>query len=447
MPYADDVKTIPSIQKRLTDFDGIIHVPFQIGVIGITTNGWSYNNASNRIRTPEGITTHLEVGDTITVASGAAVYVGALKSDGTYFDGGTWETGTYTITVEGDYVFVGKYTTEETVTDVDALASKVTVRKALSTKSDVESLVGTGNNTYTGDRIVLTNEDTRTQRCTINLWADYKLADIPTLADYRLDKNQSMTIYNGYVFMFNQGGDGQVIDYPTKEILSTFAVTPSANQHANSAQFTDIYYDASDDYPLIMLSRCGNADYVSGEHDLDEAQFYRVTQSGTTFTFTLINTIKLNRQTYGASWGIDNVNKRLYATATINGNWSVRENNPKMYWMFALPSATSIKSGSAITLNEADALSVMTIPFAIGQGLTVNGGVIYEGTQDVNGVGTVNNIWAVNLEKNRIVSKVPLISTYEPEGVAVYNGKLYVSQKSGADTTGTNPCKIYEVVF
>ena len=448
-PY---INYIPDIIDRIHYLDGEVYTQFELNSIQITSSGWTYENNNKRIRTPQNVTVPLKTGDIITVAQDARVYMGALKSDDTYYNSNAWQTGTIYAPVDGDYVFVLKYEPEATVTDVEDLASKIKiVQKDDDLISDVDLLMynlGSGKDEYLGEKIILTNNNPAKQRFDFNLWLNLMSENIPELADYNLYRNQSMTIYKNYVFLFQERGTGIVIDYSSKAILSEFTVQPVANQHQNSTQFTDIFYDAADEFPLLINSRCGNSNYSSGVHDLDEAQIYRVQKDDEeVFTFTLINTIKLNAITYGLSWGVDNENKKIYATGNMNGNWSVRVDNPLHYWVWDMPAKDKIISGSPIVLQPSAALSHMMVPFAVFQGLTINGGLIYEAVQEIVNNQAVNKLWVVDMSKNRILSKVPLEAEYEPEGVAIYNEKLYVSQKKGNDTEALNPVKIFELVF
>lgn len=305
---------------------------------------------------------------------------------------------------------------------------------------------GTGKHIYKGDRIVLTNTDTKLNKCDITLWKDFLGTEIPGLANYNLYLNEAMAIYNGYVFLFNGGGGGVVVDYSTKAIVASFTTTPTENNHQNSAQFTDIYYDASDDYPLLLISRCGNSNGTTVGYD--ECLVYRVTQSGTAFTFTLVNSIAFDKRTYGTSWSVDNATNTLYLASTVNGNWSVTTDNPINHWAFKMPTRTEIISGTQITLTEDDAIAHAVTYFAVQQGDCADGGIVYLAAHELNGTAVKDAvIQAVDVFKGRIVSKIPLLITNEPEGVAVYDGKLYVTQKVGTDTSGTNPLKIYEISF
>lgn len=297
-----------------------------------------------------------------------------------------------------------------------------------------------GNLLYTGEPIVITDEYQKPNKCNYDLWKDFVGADIPGLANYNLYKQQSIAIYNDYVFMLNEGGDGIVLDFNTKDIISQISTTPTAYQHHNSAQFTRIFYDPADEFPLLMTSMCGNQAPELTEYDV--AQFYRIQRAGTTFTFTLINTLKTDFITRGVSWGVDNTNNKLYMaggrTAYSDPDFVCE------FFIWDMPTASQILSGTEITVHEADALSYMTYPRFTVQGVFVNGGILYAG-RSIENVGQF--IHAINVEANRILSEIPLTDYKEVEGVAIYQGAIYISQKNGVDTAATNPAKIYKISF
>ena len=367
----------------------------------------------------------------IAIASGYRIGVHSFDSDGDFVSDSGWKTSNYSLPLYTPFKIVISKVTEDssTTADIEEFVNAITVLPAKTNKTNV----------YYGDAIVLNNDNQTVHGVDITLWKDFLGSEIENLSDYALHLNQSMTIFGGYVFLFSTNGLCTILDYDTKEIVGTCNFEPATIQHANSAQFTDVYYDANDEFPLMLLSRCGNSSSGSGN---DECLIYRINRSGTTFTMTLVNTIEPNFATYGASWGIDTNTNMLYMSTTVNGTWQVTENNPIMFSAFEFPAKSKILSGSPITIEESDIIAKMYIPHYTLQGMAVNGGVIYTGIS-YNG----HNVWAVDILKNRILSKIHLTSSYEVEGVSVYDGKIYVSQKSGTDTTAVNPCKIYELSF
>jgi len=300
-----------------------------------------------------------------------------------------------------------------------------------------ESIIGTGQNEYYGEPIILKNSN-RINKCTISVWKDFKSADISDLANYCLFANQSMAIYGGYVFLFQQNnGYGQaerpgvVLDYSTKEILSTFSIIPNQDQHANSAQFTDIYYDDTDEFPIMMLSRCGGT-------GIDECQLYRVTRSGNTFTFTLINKIYADYDTNGSSWCID-LNKNIIYNVSKT---TERGTDELLIVAWNMPTKSDIISGTSITLQKANRVAQMYSAWLIYQGAYGDGNNLYLGISTTN-----QNIYVYDVFDGRVVSRIPLTSTREVEGVAIYNEKIYYVQKDDTDTTATNPLTIYEITI
>lgn len=359
--------------------------------------------------------------------------------NGVFSTDSDWQTTSYKISANTQFRIVIARTTEISETaDIATFVSKIKVMTDISMRTNNED----GNVTYYGSRLILANDTTEKHLCNVNLWKSYLGADIENITDYNLHLNQSMTIYNGYVFLFNDGGTGQVVDYETKDIISTFTFEPANINHANSAQFTDVYYDANDEFPLMLLSRCGNS--AGSAPNYEECLVMRVVRNDDTFTFTNINTISLDVTTYGLSWGIDNVSRLIYCTSGINDWWQTVVNNPLGFWAFDMPSRTDIISGTPIVLNVADRKGYMETEHVTQQGLAVNGGVVYQAMQ----VSGAPYIWAIDVFANRVIAKIPLTERwFEPEGVAVYDGKMYVSQKNGSDTAGTNPLKIYEITF
>lgn len=357
--------------------------------------------------------------------------VHSYDENGVFVADSGWKT-SYIVPANTPFNFV----IAKTIEDMSLTADVPTFVNAI--KLNVSKYSADTENLYFGDKIVLNNDSTTQHSVNITLWKDFVGDEIPSLASYSLHLNQSMTIYGGYVFLFSPG-ICTILDYSTKNIVGSCNYEPASHQHANSAQFTDMYYASDDEFPLLLLSRCGNSASGSG---YDECLIYRITRSESTFTMTLVNDIMPNFATYGASWGIDNNTGLLYMSTTINGTWQVTENNPIMFSAYKMPTLTEILSSNEILIDKDDVIAKMLIPHYTLQGMAVNGGIIYTGIT-YNG----HNVWAADIWNNRVKSKIKLTSNYEVEGVAVYDGKIYVSQKIGTDTEAVNPCKIYELSF
>lgn len=305
----------------------------------------------------------------------------------------------------------------------------VTFSDILVYYSEIEELQGseTGNTEYTGEKVSLTYESQKTHLCNSTIWKEYTTDNIDANIDSNkvFYLNQSMTIYGDYVFFFSENGGGAVASYATKELLSEFDSLPTTLQHHNSAQFSDIFYEDSDEFPLLFVSRCGNAAYRTGAYDYDEMLIYRIQRQDNAFTFTLVNSIKLDAQTYGTSWGVDNIRHRLYVAGPRNGNWQVPEGNVTDFWAFNEPTKAEIISGTEIVLHSSEALAYFRNDYFTLQGCAVNNGIYYCGVS----AGT-QYVWAVDVMRGRILSKIPMLINNEIEGVAIYNNKLYTSHKT-----------------
>lgn len=319
--------------------------------------------------------------------------------------------------------------------DVDTFAAAITVTNQSYTP-------GTGTQIYIGEQIKLETDFSRQNRCSITEWKDFVNA-----TGLRLYDNQSIAAFGGYMFIFVDAGGGIVLDMATKEIISQFTTNYSSNDHQNSAQFSDIYYADGDEFPLLFVSRCrGNAPEF-GDENLDTCLVYRVTKSGTQFTFTLVNTILWDHTTYGLDWSVDSGARMLYTCSLQNGRYTVTENNPLVFVAFDMPTKTQILSGDTITLTDNDVRIRFETDHANMQGSAAANGVLYVAVVDETQSVVRQHVWAFDAVRQRVTAKVKLLNNLECEGVTIADGIMYVSQRRNANSGDDNPLKIYAIEF
>lgn len=295
--------------------------------------------------------------------------------------------------------------------------------------------IDSGNTKYAGDKIVLSEPTQNVYSCTINQWLDF--ADT-SLSSYLLHLNQSMAIYGGYVFLFQDGGTVTVLDYETKEIVGMYTTPITETNHQNGAQFSNIFYDNNDEFPLLFVSRASTMPN-------NECLIYRVQRNNTTFTFTLVNTINVTPVIFQPTWAIDNRRNVITALAYTSANYGIETNNFIKVRTWAMPTKAEILSGNAITLNITDALLEIGLPYAAYQQCIMHNGDIYLCYQPRTGGRMIYHFDGFS---GMLLSTVAMPDTVsEMEGLYVYNGKMYVTQKRGTDTEANNPLTIYEITF
>ena len=312
-----------------------------------------------------------------------------------------------------------------------------------------------GNFFYYGDRAISIRQDAKAFRGTRNviLSQNYYSGMVQ-------NKNQSMAIYDGKIFLFQDTSYGSVAesgeavtvyDYETMELIGSGNNPITA--HCNNAQFTDIFWDDDDDFPLVMLS---NGDYP--ESNAPYFHLLRISVSGSTYTFTVVKTISCNipAALYNGSWVVNCRQKRLWMYTFTIGPFTVTEGNRFALYEFAMPDFTT---GDAVTLTAADVVRYTVFDYCILQGGTEHGGLLYLPVQNaykINGEPfspeiSINNglhgILVIDPDLGRIVNVVPFQGP-EPEGIAVWDSKILVSQKRGdASSTDQLAFQIQEFDF
>lgn len=287
-------------------------------------------------------------------------------------------------------------------------------------------IFGNGDRQYVGEKVNLKPVQ---YNFSSSLWKSFPQADTYYLGS-------SLAIYNNKVFCIEENGKGTILEYTTRNVWGTLTYGQLPN-HANNANFSDTFFDISDTFPLLYLSRC------QAGTDM-ECFVYRFLNDGTgVWNGNLIQTITtdVNPGGYDLSWTIDNDNKILYAYTYLYGNWSQPNNNRCIFYGWKLPDISE-----DILLLKEDALLSFEIPFNILQGACVHNGLIFlnahGGGYDIK---PSQGIWVIDPRLGRIISNIPP-QPKESEGIAIYNGMLYWQGRI-SNTTTNKPQDIYEYVF
>lgn len=266
----------------------------------------------------------------------------------------------------------------------------------------------------------------RPEKCRVTEWKAF-----PQIDNFYL--NSSLAMYNDYVFEIEEGGRIVILDYNTKEIVSTCMMTVTKN-HANNANFSDVFYLQDDEFPLLYVSRCKKQD--------QECLVYRISRNDGWKT-DLVQTIRSNTNSnnYDSSWTIDNENKIIYYYSYTNGNYNVYRNNSCIIFAWKLPDI----SHDVLLLKE-DALLSFEIPYCVLQGACVYRGLILLNAHGGESIGVPDyGIWAIEPSNRKRVWRIaPQLG--ELEGVCVYNNKVYTSNRISNIITSV-PLRIYEYEF
>lgn len=297
--------------------------------------------------------------------------------------------------------------------------------------------IGVGEYSYTGEKINLTPIQTR-RKCTFNTWVSFNSVDYQDLANYYLSDNQSVALFGDYVFFFNGNNTITVLDYETKQFVGVITTPVTSRNHQNAAQFSDIYYDTNDDFPLLFVSRCGNTTSAGLE---DTCLIYRIQNINNVFSATLINTIDSDISTLGNDWCIDNVNKTIYMLGYVNASYQTSTNNPIKFYKWHLPNKEDIVSGNTITLQKSNCIAQSEMPYVLLQSAFCISGMLYITCR-------IDGVWKVvgyDMQRGIVTATLALQSSKECEGVNVYDGKMYITQYGSNSTT--NPLVVYEVAY
>ena len=254
---------------------------------------------------------------------------------------------------------------------------------------------------------------------------------------------QGLEIINGKILSFCDNTDadhlGYILDLTSLAQIGYIDVTNIGDCHCNNVQFTDVYFDVADNYPLIIISQFN----ARGVYTNNRAYVVRLQESGNNLIGTIVKTITPSESVvgslYGASYAYNNTTRELIVyTNTFYFGTVEDETNKTNIFVYDFP---DLIGGGDVVLGEPK--RHFYLPYHILQGATIKNGMLIWPVQKVqyfNGVPVPltwpqNVLEFVDLSNGVVKAFVPIERTLEPEGCCSYDNAIYVAYHKG-DATG-----------
>ena len=214
---------------------------------------------------------------------------------------------------------------------------------------------------------------------------------------------QGLAIWGKYAFFTYHGGYIQIVDLTTSTIIAAYDMPEGVcqdNNHAGNANFCGVFYDASDDFPLLYVSS-----YL--EH---KCYVLRVTLSGCTLVQEIYVSLDGTQTPDTGTWHFypDNDGRII-----LHGNYG-----------YALGILPSISSATAyVNLQECEILRGVGITGYTSAGAAALNGKLYMNIYTLSTPHQYTTILVYNYEQKRKVSKLIVpsnIHNREFEGLAFY---------------------------
>ena len=356
--------------------------------------------------------------------------------DGVYSSSVYFQQSPYKIPQGTEYILkIARYPEDTSLkADLGLFVSQVRIQSEFQ-----QSLFGKGFVGYYGKRVSPLNMQ-KNYQCDENVL----IAQTMPSGGNNVNKNAAgLVVYGNRIFSFNDGATCSVFALDTLELLQVASLPWSA--HNNNAQPTPYFYDSGDTYPLFLVSR---GDYAGN----GEQKFYfvRVVESSGNFTFTIVKEVSYSGfpgAEYNCSWFANYECGEIYCYSYLNGSWSVAQNNPILFHKFDLP---SLDNYEPVTITGADIKETITLQdhWIMQSGLYHNGKIFIQVEGDSTWDLTINGqtfdkslglhwLFVINAESGYIESYVPLYKALEQEGMCIYDGELYMSEKYTTAPDGT----------
>lgn len=266
---------------------------WEIGSITSAT-GDNYDSNINAIRTK---TFYYLDGVTLSVANGWRGKWFKYQADGTYIGTNDWFKFGDRVLLEAGYY---RIVLTETPTPQETTGTEwVNLFANGKFSQAVADITGEGMDcTVEGNKIDLS----------VQKFGVKQLYDIPWRTGVNAS-NQGIDSANGTLFILWNDGYVSLVTVNTGALIAAYEIESG---HGNACQFSDEYYDASDDYPLLYCYDYDHHVYVN-----------RVTTSGA----TLIKTYNIPIDGYRLSGGYDAVSKKLVTVHYKADSSTSGENN------------------------------------------------------------------------------------------------------------------------
>lgn len=142
---------------------------------------------------------------------------------------------------------------------------------------------------------------------------DYDNYTITNMFTYSQSNMQSFAVYDGKIAQVKQTDAIHIIDIETGNFVKSVSMDTG---HGNSSQFSNVFYDESDEFPLFYVRN-------------DGVWVYRIVGN----TSTLIKKYAFSADvigTYVAGFGIDNTNQRFYTVSYTEGDYITKTGQLRM---------------------------------------------------------------------------------------------------------------------
>lgn len=312
----------------IRDFNSFAHERGQMTSTGGNDEG-EYNK-QRKIRSTDLV--YLNKGDVITASNSMRCYAVGVSLFGTAENTQSgWITSSYTMPYSGFYRLQIGLVSDSVIQDKDItkVCGWVTITSNwLLGDSEVykyfnDTLTSGRKFTYDGDLLNFNK-------------TSYNITEVlPVLPSLPSGASglQASEYYNGVLFLFYNPNIVVLVDYETSSVIATLT---TGTEHANSASFSNEFYDPNDEFPLV---------YVGSDNENNDIYIVRITRTSATIIKTL--RIPVSVAGYHASnCGLDVDNNVLVTTGYKINDYQTPTNNGMYLCMWDLNALTDNGNGT-----------------------------------------------------------------------------------------------------